>query len=147
MLKNELCNYINDDKTADIERFIRAGASDNENDSNNLGRTLDIFHPYDYSHSQICFQFRSQGLVVGGAFQKTPVHESSLCSPCQSVGTKYFTRIFDIKKSVINTKICQQTGENSLSANLIDKNHVNSASPIREIEGVRGGFGLRNMMK
>ena len=34
MLKNELCNYINDDKTADIERFIRAGASDNENDTN-----------------------------------------------------------------------------------------------------------------
>ena len=87
MLKNELCNYINDDKTAD---------------------PLDIFHPYDYSHLQICFQFRSQGLVVGGAFQKTPVHESSLCSPCQSVGTKYFTRIFDIKKSVINTKICLQ---------------------------------------
>ena len=43
MLKNELCNYINDDKTADIERFIRAGASDNENDTNNLGRALDIF--------------------------------------------------------------------------------------------------------
>ena len=33
MLKNELCNYINDDKTADIERFIRAGTSDNENDN------------------------------------------------------------------------------------------------------------------
>ena len=42
MLKNELCNYINDDKTADIERFIQAGASDNENDTNNLGRALDI---------------------------------------------------------------------------------------------------------
>ena len=42
MLKNELCNYINDDKTADIERFIQAGASDNEHDTNNLGRALDI---------------------------------------------------------------------------------------------------------
>ena len=90
MLKNELCNYINDDKTADIERFIQAGASDNENDTINLGRAPDIFHPYDYSHLQICFQFRSQGLVVGGAFQKTPVHESSLCSPCQSVRTKKY---------------------------------------------------------
>ena len=112
-----------------------------------LGELQIFFHPYDDSHLQICFQFRSQGLVVGDAFQKTPLHESSLCSPCQSVGTKYFTRIFDIKKSVINTKICQQTGENSLSANLIDKNHVNSASPIREIEGVGGGFGLANMVK
>ena len=43
MLKNELCNYINDDKTADIERFIRAGASDNENDTNDLGRSVDLF--------------------------------------------------------------------------------------------------------
>ena len=90
MLKNELCNYINDDKTADIERFIRAGASDNENDSNNLGRTLDIFHPYDYSHSQICFQFRSQGLVVGGAFQKTLLHKSSLCSLYPSISVQGF---------------------------------------------------------
>ena len=37
-------NYVrNDDKAADVERFVRAGASDNDNDNYNLGRTVDIF--------------------------------------------------------------------------------------------------------